>query len=631
MLLTRLSKTIRDWALPAIVTLGFLAGTAAIPTVYDDYAPSDYSSLVAANDTTYDDGRFVILKTVECVGGICFVPGPYPAQFSVRWKQDVSQALLLTYETGFGDALDSAVVDSVWENWGMYSPYAYAIEVPGSGSSELADLGITAAESLLIADIIGFPYKADIGVSNMTWGARYDSIFQFWYAAWRWADWVADSALADSAGTVTGRPMGQWASLYTVADSLCSSLFVEGHTYYDRMLIHYSKWWRTGDTTWLNMGDSYLRHIRDCYWEPNNGRIQPYRQFPEGIAINYLARGDTVSLRVAQQMADWMFTGYVQHNYWDGGSSGDARTQGRSAQAQFVADYLDYPDSLTYGNWRLRWAEALDSLMKYAVAEQDGRPGKWSLEPYGSAHVGWQVSHTVLYTLMRYVDLVFPEDTGFVYDSTLAWATRAADYFRDSAYVGEEPVDYERTDTRPGGDHNVQYLIGVDTTVISPLRVYNHHDADSLVAWHERNATSIKWGITTYLPPDYYLIPDTAIYRIAWEAHAHDSLSVYDGGDFENQYVHYLAYPSEHTTYYGHVGKVFSIGVQQSGMNLTLYAWLFKETGDSTYWTFADTLIQAIWYAQEDDNGDAWYYVMKLDNENYFQSDRSIYWLNNPD
>ena len=106
MLLTRLSKTIRDWALPAIVTLGFLAGTAAIPTVYDDYAPSDYSSLVAANDTTYDDGRFVILKTVECVGGICFVPGPYPAQFSVRWKQDVSQALLLTYETGFGDGKD---------------------------------------------------------------------------------------------------------------------------------------------------------------------------------------------------------------------------------------------------------------------------------------------------------------------------------------------------------------------------------------------------------------------------------------------------------------------------------------------------------------------------------------------
>ena len=606
---------------------------AQLPTVYSsrsDSADLTYSSVSFYGDSTYYDGSKVLLKTAACMGGVCYVDPPYPSEFTIRWKPDYSQILIFTYETGIGTALDSAVVDSIWTDWGYADPQAYALAIPGD-PGDLAALGITSAESLLIADIIGFPYRANIGVSNMTWGTEYDSIFQFWYGAWRWADWTADSVLADSAGTVTGRTLGQWTSLYSVADSLCSAMFVEGHTYYDRMLIQYSKWWRTGDTTWLAKGDAYLRHIRDCYWEPNDGKIQPYRQFPEGIAINYLARGDTVSLRVAQQMADWLFTRYVQSGYWDGGSGGDARTQGRSAQAQFVADYLDYPDSVAYGNWRLRWAEALDSLMLYAAREQDGRPGKWSLEPYGSAHVGWQVSHTVLYVLMRYVDLVIPEDTGYVYDSTLAWATRAAQYFRDSGYVGVEPPGYIPTDTKTGDDHNVIYLIGVDTTVISPLRVFNHHDADSMVVWKKRWSSSIKWGLTTYSPPDYYLIPDTAVYRLAWEGHSHDSLSVYDGEELNWQFVHYLAHPAEHSSYWGHVNRFFSIGVQQSGMNLTLFAWLFKETGDSSYWTFADTLIEAIWYAQEDDNGDAWYYSMKLDNENYFQSDRSIYWLNNPD
>lgn len=162
MSLTSFRKAVRNWALPLTATLGFLAATAAIPTVYDQYDESDVPTMYAANDTTYEDGTFVILKTASCVSSICFVEPPYPEQFTVRWKQDVSQLLLLTYETGFGDALDSAAVDSIWEAWGMYSPYAYAVDVPGT--------------------------PPPIGCDTCTIGDTSNAI-TYWFA-----DWFADSA-----------------------------------------------------------------------------------------------------------------------------------------------------------------------------------------------------------------------------------------------------------------------------------------------------------------------------------------------------------------------------------------------------------------------------------------------------
>ena len=135
---------------------------AQLPSVYSNTSDSEnltYSSIPAPLDTTYDDGTFVILKTAVCMGGVCYVDPPYPSQFTLRWKPDYSAILLFTYETGIGTALDSIAVDSVWADWGYSDPQAYAVAVPGSGSSELADLGITPAESTMIAEILGFPRR----------------------------------------------------------------------------------------------------------------------------------------------------------------------------------------------------------------------------------------------------------------------------------------------------------------------------------------------------------------------------------------------------------------------------------------------------------------------------------------
>jgi len=612
-----------------------------------------WMSEIAERDTTFGAAIFVyVVSSLDTVDGL-IVPDTslFPVATTgagrlVFFNQATDSVLVMTYDTVAGaTVLDSATTVSMWASWGLGEPQPYVVAMNAPGSTPgLGDLGLSSADSAVIADIIGYPYLADIGVSNMTWGTRFDSIYDFWYGLWRWADWTADSVLADSAGSVSGRSSTLWTSLYTVADSLCAQLFVEGHTYYDRPLIMYSKWWRTGDTAWMNKGNSYLRHIRDCYWAPNSS-IQPYRQFTEGLNVHYRLTGDTVDLRVAQQAAKFDYTGFVDNGtgWWSGDYWGDARTQGRVALGLFMAYWLDYDTTgysqyLPSGTWESAFTEGLDSLLYFAdyVQDRSGRRGKWSLTTYGDAHVAWQVHHTAMYTLMRYVDLIIQADTGDVYDSVLSWAETAAQYFRDSVYVGQAPGGYEPGygGTNPGDDHNILYMAGVDTSLIDTARLNNHHVADSMIVWlrRYRSTTKYSWGGGVDTFPS--AIDDSAVYRLAWQYHydhQNDSLSMGDGAPLIDQKVHYAAHPAEHSTYWGHVGGLYDLGVQQSGMALTLFAWLFKETGDSTYWTMADTLIQGIWYAQDRTNGDAWYYTPKLDNENYFQSQRSIYWLNNPE
>lgn len=131
---TRLVSKLKGWVAPVAITALGLSGIAAIPNVYDAARADPFESLYAANDTTYADGHFVILKTAQCTPSGCFYDtGNFPDEFLVTWKRpDFSQLLLHTYEYGHGDALDSAAVDSIWNAWGYLNPQAYALAVPGA-------------------------------------------------------------------------------------------------------------------------------------------------------------------------------------------------------------------------------------------------------------------------------------------------------------------------------------------------------------------------------------------------------------------------------------------------------------------------------------------------------------------
>jgi len=181
-----------------------LGGVAAIPTVYDEYAPPQLE--LAANDTTYANGTFVIYKTTTCTPMGCFYVGAVPNDFTTRYSNDYAEILLLTYETGFGDALDSAVVDSIWTAWGLGVPLAYDVDVPGAtifqnepaGFIEITDFAFSDTMNAPTDDwarnnnqnlswilydanapfspdsigAIGYPYGFDGGVAPETWFYR---------------------------------------------------------------------------------------------------------------------------------------------------------------------------------------------------------------------------------------------------------------------------------------------------------------------------------------------------------------------------------------------------------------------------------------------------------------------------
>jgi hypothetical protein len=71
------------------------------------------------------------------MAGLCSFDGDLPNDFSIRYKNDWTQALVFTWETGFGDAVDSASVDSIWTAWGYLDPQAYALAVPGEPAATL--------------------------------------------------------------------------------------------------------------------------------------------------------------------------------------------------------------------------------------------------------------------------------------------------------------------------------------------------------------------------------------------------------------------------------------------------------------------------------------------------------------
>jgi len=337
-------------------------------------------------DTTYADGRYAALVpgvTDTLANGpdtmIRFIPDPDSIGVGVPYRAirepGGDDYLVLSYDTLVMAALDSSQVDSIWSDWGLGTPLAYAVDVPQK-PTDLTDLGITATESSAIAAVVGFPYKtAPYAYSRLT---EYDSILEelgaFWYGY--------------------------------LMDDTTSAIYITGQQY-DRVALWYRYWWRTGDTTWLNRAQTWGRIWRDGYVLPNDGAVQTYYAHVEGMAIDWFVTGDSASrsavLQIANKMNSWI-NSMKTTQYRDG------RIQGYAVLDVLWPALLNLPDTLRDND---STADAgIDSLISWYAA-QDARPGHWYLHGYSatscpgeSLQANFQVSHALLYTLGRYYDLV---------------------------------------------------------------------------------------------------------------------------------------------------------------------------------------------------------------------------------
>jgi hypothetical protein len=115
--------------------------------------------------------------------------------------------------------------------------------------------------------------------------------------------------------------------------------------YYDRAMIYYVWWARTGNATYLDRANQLAINSR-AYIESANFRPQPYLLMLDGVALHALVTGDQRSATAVAKVAD----AYVAGDYpWmqpigdTTNESVDSRTQARVLSAVLNAWYLRVP------------------------------------------------------------------------------------------------------------------------------------------------------------------------------------------------------------------------------------------------------------------------------------------------
>jgi len=171
------------------------------------------------------------------------------------------------------------------------------------------------------------------------------------------------------------------------------------YNYYDRALIWYAWWVRTGDSRYWDRGTIDAVAYRRDYLEPNGYALQPHNSQLEGLELHYLLTGDERSryaiARVAELFA-LIWTPYL-------GDINDTYVEGRIQARTLLSHYLA---------WRLNAVG--DSPRDWqALMEQDVTKIVQTQQPDGSYRFGaWEGQHS------NYM-------TGLVHDALIKYYTFA--------------------------------------------------------------------------------------------------------------------------------------------------------------------------------------------------------------
>lgn len=163
-----------------------------------------------------------------------------------------------------------------------------------------------------------------------------------------------------------------------------------GFDYYDRGMIWYVQWARTGIPEYLQHGHDQVDSYRQNYVEPNGYLIHEWWFFPVGLAIKYLLTGDTAAQTTVGKFAD-ILSGNVSN--WIPSIRDTATTTGwmdvRTAAYGFrnliMAHYINAPstgvnqyltampityEGVTYTTWKQWCKKYLDEIL--AVQQSSG-------------------------------------------------------------------------------------------------------------------------------------------------------------------------------------------------------------------------------------------------------------------
>lgn len=140
-----------------------------------------------------------------------------------------------------------------------------------------------------------------------------------------------------------------------------------GENYYDRVLIYYAWWVRTGDPEYWRRATELAVAYRRDYLEANNYGTSPHQSQLEGLEKHYLLTGDEASRSAVAGAADILYRGYHRRNFLGnvGADNHENRIQARVLQAELLAWRLE-----TRGDQAGEWAPHLDDALNKILSTQ---------------------------------------------------------------------------------------------------------------------------------------------------------------------------------------------------------------------------------------------------------------------
>jgi hypothetical protein len=155
------------------------------------------------------------------------------------------------------------------------------------------------------------------------------------------------------------RHYGDWHATY-------GGTYWENVNVYDRAMIFYVWWARTGNPAYLTRANSYAVTYRTNYVEATNYRPAAHYTMLDGIALHYLVTGDPKSLTAVGKVADGFATPAYLKLLASVTSGIDNRVQARALTSLLLAWHLKAPSAAGH-NW--------EAVLKQAVTNVLGSQG----------------------------------------------------------------------------------------------------------------------------------------------------------------------------------------------------------------------------------------------------------------
>jgi hypothetical protein len=133
--------------------------------------------------------------------------------------------------------------------------------------------------------------------------------------------------------------------------------------YYDRAMIYYVWWARTGNPTYLERANAHAVQYRRDYLEARNFVVLPHEAMLDGVALHYLVTGDEASRTAVGRVADRLIRPGQLPVLADPGAEIDNRVQARILTALILARRLDAPSQAGH-DWSARAREALNNVLQ---------------------------------------------------------------------------------------------------------------------------------------------------------------------------------------------------------------------------------------------------------------------------